>query len=579
MLDPSVAWPQQSRALRRRYPEMAGEIPSSVFFDPFWNSTFMAVSPPTGGIAPFALTPQQCVLAAEYMEAQRRNLWIVHVKPRKEGSSTLFASQLAWLLMFKARIEAAIIGFTSDPKGDAMKLSRMTMTFQKELAKLYPDLIPRQNARTSAYLNLDNDSRATVLGAGDKDPGRGGTSQYLLGTEISTWNTAKAQDTWAAILNSVGDSAFVVAESTPRFPGDPLHRIWMESQTKDSRWHPVFLAWHRIASYSLPAPPHWEPEGKILTYAEKHPDVSTNHLYWMHRTGLAKSSGSLEVFSVEYPYSAEDCWQIRGNDIFDRQVVSQRFMELTNGSWDPKTSPAETWFKKLARNTHYILTIDPADEFAERDSFGIEMFDCLEREQVYEAQQHFTVDQILDWLFGKEVDRVRRGGVVDNVEQLGSRVRILIEANNIGSSLISAIRRMGLGSYLVHCPRDGRMAPGFYSHKSSKAQAIVATQHMISDRSMVIHSPRLLFHMQAYPGLDQPRARDVNGGHYDLVIALIMVGWYIERRTSDFLKGVQAEASDPEQEDVTLGGPPLLSYIRSGTLPTGTKRTRFGIHR
>ena len=37
---PHPAWPQQSARLRRRYPDLAGEIPEDVFFDPFFSTRF-----------------------------------------------------------------------------------------------------------------------------------------------------------------------------------------------------------------------------------------------------------------------------------------------------------------------------------------------------------------------------------------------------------------------------------------------------------------------------------------------------------------------------------------------------------
>ena len=126
---PHPAWPQQSARLRRRYPDLAGEIPEDVFFDPFFSTTFLQVRPKEGGFRPLVLNSQQCVLASYYKRARALNKWLVHVKPRKVGSSTLFAAILTWDVMFRPGYHAAVAGFTSDPQGDAAEVSKIVMNY------------------------------------------------------------------------------------------------------------------------------------------------------------------------------------------------------------------------------------------------------------------------------------------------------------------------------------------------------------------------------------------------------------------------------------------------------------------
>ena len=589
---PHPAWPQQSARLRRRYPDLAGEIPEDVFFDPFFSTTFLQVRPKEGGFRPLVLNSQQCVLASYYKRARALNKWLVHVKPRKVGSSTLFAAILTWDVMFRPGYHAAVAGFTSDPQGDAAEVSKIVMNYYAQFTKDYPGVAPRRNTIARSYLDLPEPHSSTVMlyGASDADPGRGGTKQYLHGTEISSWKTQKAQEAWAALLGSMPDDGFVVAESTPKYPGDPLHQVWQDANRRygdngmpyESKWIGAFLAWHMLEDYALDPPEDWEPSGMVRTYQDRHADVDLRHLYWMHRVGLAKAANSLEVFGVEFPYSPDECWESRGNGLFDVNVLAELFKELNpSGAWSDKLYDEEKWYGKLRPKTHYLITIDPASDLAAVDLFGVEMFDCLSREQMYERHTPHKAEAIVEWLFGALTEGGRTGGVVDRILAIGSTVKILVESNTIGETIIKLIRQADGGKFLVWAPRDGKKQVGFYSHKALQVLAVTAAQHMVADRSLVIRSPRLVRHMQTWPGLDAKRKkmRDPAGGHFDLLTCLYMTAWYLEYRTDDFLKQeLRVAADETPSEGVVLGGPPLMSYLRNGLLPAGARRGRYGVH-
>ena len=202
------------------------------FWDPAWfNPRYYKVLPKEGGaLKRFNLWGAQRILAAMTVQAMSENKRIVHVKPRKEGSSTFFTYELAKHVMFRRGCQGLIIS----------QADKITDQLARAAVRAYnsvPEWMrPERRERVERSIDLPGqDSLLSLATAGSKDPARGFTGlQALLATEVSSWESS---DTWTALLSNVPQrGAFVVAESTPLHHGDQLQRIWKEADEADSPW-------------------------------------------------------------------------------------------------------------------------------------------------------------------------------------------------------------------------------------------------------------------------------------------------------------------------------------------------------
>lgn len=505
------------------------EVPAHIFWDPRWYCQWLTVRPKEGGITPFRLQSQQYLMAEAYLEAMYRGMWLAEVKPRQLGSSTFFTAVVAWQVMWNRGFRACIMGFKDK---NALELAKHVVRYFDDLDPNIKRFLPPKNKRSVRTLDLPTvSSRVATNSVLEDEPGRGDTNQFALATELSSWEGNKAPGAWKAFRSSVPSTGMLVAESTPRFVDDPLHLVWQESYQPESRWLRLFIPWFVVPEYWAAPPPGWTPSGIVRDYADKYYDrgqLTVGHLYWMERFGLPAvaatkgGSATLDAFMSEYPYDELECWIAAGEAIFDRAALIARYDELTDGGRKRQSPGVEEWYAEVKTGHRYVLAIDPASSFVERDQFGFVLMDVYDFEQVYDRVEHTDAHKA-----GQVVK-----ALVDKVEMAGAEIKIVVERNGVGEALLlHLVNDLGLGDRVISSRpgRDmtSRPVKGWCSSSFNKTDAVVTAQQWIADGSVTLQSVRLLSQLRAYR--DQwSKARDKDGGHYDLVAAFCMCCWYIK---------------------------------------------------
>lgn len=221
--------------LHQRYPQfgvpggMRGRgfvlphVPADVFWDPEWFCPFAHIQTEQHGVQPFVLQDQQVLMARAYYAARKAGKWLVHVKPRKEGSSTFFSSMAFQEVMFKQGCRAVIL---AHKRTLAASIASKVMLAWKR----WPEAIrPARNSKATLTLQLpDMASGIYIGGVKDDEPERGETNQFILATEISSWQDTKSQAAWVACRSSLARGGMLVAESTPKSADDPLGEIFLK---------------------------------------------------------------------------------------------------------------------------------------------------------------------------------------------------------------------------------------------------------------------------------------------------------------------------------------------------------------
>lgn len=270
------------------------------------------------------------------------------LKPRQRGCST-FSTSGMYCELNKVPKRACIIG----AKGEQAKnLFRM--------AKLYSDEDrfdwgTKRNWRTEDSVFTFPDGRTSRLGilsAKEFDPGRSGTFQFLLATEVARWTEGKdavanAAEVMSGLLKCVAlkQGTTVVLETTARGASGDFYSRWMGAlefeELKDmhrrgdlvrGRYVRIFAPWYEFPDLRLELTPEQSDRitatlGKITRYNS--PDfgsendiisrfgLSLEQVAWRRLAIDEECQKDPRIFEQDYPSTWETAFLRSGNRVFN----------------------------------------------------------------------------------------------------------------------------------------------------------------------------------------------------------------------------------------------------------------------
>ncbi|MFA6133973.1 MAG: hypothetical protein WC869_08175 [Phycisphaerae bacterium] len=490
------------------------------FWDPEVFLSQLRVRSKSGPNKPFELWDSQRILAAMIRRCYAENKWLVHLKGRKEGSSTFFTGVGYQHAGYREGCHTAIL---ANVKKTAQELTDAAITFwQSTPLEIQPDRtrglkrsleFPREYPLIKSHMSL-----AGVL---DDEPLRGDMGvQVLVASEIAFWVEGRAEGAWVAARNAVPDEGgFIIAESTPNFRGDPMDLVCQESRAPYSKWLYVFLPWTITREYSVEPPPGWNPTSVVREYMDRYPQVTEANGFWMETLGLPKCGMSMGKFLAEYPINDVECWAAAGDKTFDIEKLLEARRAIDGGTGLGREGHEYEVYWQPEEGHTYIVVVDPASSWAKRDMWGVVVFDMTDCKIAATFLAHATAWQM-------------KRRVVDWSDAYG-RATIYVEANGVGEGLLNLLVSDGLASRLYHRPStDNGIAtiyvPGWYTSGKRKVQAITILQELIADGDLGFlgqlpgtGAVRLIEQLIDYQGQwEGLGARDAKGGHFDLVAAL-----------------------------------------------------------
>lgn len=504
------------------------------FWDPAVFCPTTKIKTKSRGIQWFDLWSHQQVLAAATWRAYQTGHWLAHVKPRQEGSSTIFTAVATQHACFRQGCKVAIIAHTKKVAGE---LAKMAVLFHHSID---PRIRPRTRPNLKRGLDLTElNSELMVASVQDDEPLRGETCQVLLATEIGSWAECGGQDAWVSALSAVpDDGGFVIAESTPKHFGDEMNLLHTDAQQVGSKWLCVFIPWTHVQEYAKEPPPGWKPNADVRGYLDKHPGIGDQQAFWMQTVGLEKVRGRMDKFMAEYPVDIAECWQMVGDSVFDSDRLRTRRQELDGGTGLTRELVDYVEYEAPVKGRRYVIACDPAGSWSKRDSHGIQVLDLWTCEQVAEFRGYGTA-----W------DIARR---IAELSRRYNRATVYVEANGVGEAVLIALVTPTSEAYcpMVFSRREstgggnGILKPGWWSSGKSKGQAIGYLQELIRDGSIVINSLRLLEQLDQYRGQWSSGGRDAGGGHFDLVSSMAIAAWAWYQEGG----GLAAHAARPKTE-------------------------------
>lgn len=502
------------------------------------------------------------LLNAAVLRAYSERKGVMHLKARREGSTTYFTGVAYQHASTLPGTWAALLGFKRD---SANSMSEMVMRFHRTAPEAWR---PAHRPGKKRELYMDGiDSKVTAHSVKDEEPLRGDGVHFLLANEISSWQDSKTDDAWVAARSALSkDGGFLVADSTGIREGDPMHQLWQEGDEPGAPWVKCFIPWTLVERYAKDPPAGWVPHPLVDEYRRTHV-ITDAQAYWMHSVGLPDCKYNLGKFMAEYPYTDAEPFMATGGSIFDAVRLMRMLHDIDGGTSLAHSTEDYQEFVPPQRGHLYVIGVDPAGSWAERDFYGAVVIDVTTCEVVAEWWGHGHAYIVARRLM--QMSTRYSGGV--------RPANLYIEANAIGEGVLAAVTAMGYPHIYWRKERGSKPKPGWWSSMKSKAEALGAAQSLVEDGSIYIPSPRVIKQLLGMRGIWG--ARDERKGHYDLGSAFCIAAWAYTQEMHMVSRRSKVIEIPPDTMILGRFHKNLLASNAGSASGHAGRMTRWGTHR
>lgn len=303
------------------------------------------------------------------------------LKARQEGASTWIAARNFRRVHLWSNTQALVVADEDDRSGVLYDI------YDRFHENLPPELkLPRKTSLKRKRLGLVNGSELAVETAGDEQAGRSMTVHVLHISELGAWKNA--DDTLTSLLPSVPpEGSEIVIESTAQGVGNRFHRMWVDAESGNSDWMPIFLPWWIHEEYRRDIDDQqreairetlsdWEQEALEAGFeweGELH-QLTLEQIAWRRATIATLYEGDERTFRQEYPSTAREAFLVSGNAFFDEEALEDyerrtRPPEIRGNLLKEGASiilrPASRGYLKVwempAKGGHYVIGADTAE--------------------------------------------------------------------------------------------------------------------------------------------------------------------------------------------------------------------------
>lgn len=280
---------------------------------PLYSETALNIKTKGGGLKPFKLNRAQRYIH-EIAEKQLKDFGYIRVlilKGRQQGCSTYVQGRLYWRVSQRKGVNALVVAHNRET---TKMLFAMTRLMHEECPEI---LKPHTHAASTEELEFDEiRSGYKVATAKSVDGGRGGTFQFLHGSEIGLWD--KGYEIFAGLGQAIpsgteigGSEVFL--ESTAKGPGGLFYDLWMSATSEDpdkrNEYIAIFTPWWWQDEYCNPIessdPIVWDDEEKKYKDSYK---LSDGQMLWRRYKILSMGMGGDALFKQEYPATAKEAF-------------------------------------------------------------------------------------------------------------------------------------------------------------------------------------------------------------------------------------------------------------------------------
>ena len=407
------------------------------------------------------------------------------------------------------------------------------------MTKLYWDTWPHKVLYSLKYGTRrqlrweETGSDMSVATASNKEGLRGATLHGLHGSEVASW--PDPETLWTGLNNTIPrrHKTIVVLESTAKGVGNWFHDKWLEAESGDSEFIPLFFPWFEHPAYrvrhSLTTLDLDADEREILRMCEKvrmSSDEALSAIAW-RRLEIPRQGG-LDNFAQEFPATPEEAFIVSGRPIFPQQEVQSCYEERTGVTGDLyRDGRGEVGFRETPnghltlfkvpdrtdrRNDMYMIAGDPS-----RTVYGDP--GCI---QVINRQ---TWEQVAVWHGHRNPGEFAQEMIL--IGDFFNHGILCPEVEGGGQGTISVILQSGYGNVWLQKWADRLKTStsmyGWSTNYQRKRWAMGMLQKFITDRSLLLHDKHTVHELIYF--VENEDGTLGNGGgasHDDRVMALMI---------------------------------------------------------
>ena len=298
-----------------------------------WLECFGYIMDKAGQIIRPKANEYQRKIVAVYRRCQEMEIpcRIVALKPRQKGSSTISVG-LIYTHLRNFVCNAMLVG---NKDKTTQNLMGMLKRYNDR------DKFPWENSGkvTAEGGRWSHESKVTSETAGGSDPGRSGTFQVLLGSEVAHWagdGVRSATLILNGLLNCVPfiRDTLIILESTAKgasgefyekYQGGVYYEDFMSGKQTNG-YVRIFSPWYEFADSedNLSAGQRTELQANLtkeeVDLLEKY-NLRLGHIAFRRRMIRDECSGDPRLFDQEYPSNDEDCFLTSGQQRFDAEGI------------------------------------------------------------------------------------------------------------------------------------------------------------------------------------------------------------------------------------------------------------------
>lgn len=504
--------------------------------------------------------PQQVVwrkIAAK-LDA-REKVWLIILKARREGISTLSEALLLTLASTEELYNASVMAHES--KATKKIASMADLMIEQSPLKHVVKVSGTQRQIGRSLLDIST--------AGSPDANRGSDISGLHGSEVAMWPHPEAL---TATLQCVPpDDSLCILESTAKGKvgnGELFYDEWMRASSnsdENSDFLPIFLSWFDMPDYRMPG--YTFDDLSALTFEEQELvrqfSLSAEQLAWRRRWIVTYCQGNLDKFHQEYPSTPDEAFISSGLPFFrsgDLYFLQQYVWEgkqyriETNGRLIEDELGPVTIYVMPQIGHQYVIGADSSMGIAddERSKSTMQVLDMETLEQVAEysaaSAPHILGKHMVgmgrlyhDALLCPEVQGNAGGG--------GREVLRYIQ----DCDYWNLHRWSGSGPDQIQ-PKSGHLY-GWETNSRTRPRMLTRIREVIDEQTAVIHSAALIKQLADFGENDEGRL-EAQQGHDDLLFAY---GIALVSRSENYYKQVMA----PKRHDFNFeaaGMKPLKNF-------------------
>jgi len=441
---------------------------------------------PTRGRVLFNLYPFQ----SKVLTLWKDNPYSIILKSRQLGISTLVAGYSLWLMLFHKDKNVLCIATKQETAKNMVTKVKFMYDNLPSWLKIPAD------EKNKLTLRLNNGSQVKAVSAAS-DSGRSEAVSMLIIDEAAFIDGI--DEIWASAQQTLATGGGSIVLSTPYGVGNWFHKTWVRAEAQENEFLPIRLPWY------------------------VHPERDEE---WRKRQDELLGDPKLAAQECDCDFNTS------GDIVFHSEWIDFISQTSIQEPIERRGADKNLWVWEPADYSREYMVVADVARGDGKDFSAFHIMDIESNVQVAEFKGQLPPKEFGYFLTGIATEY--------------NNALLIVENSNIGWSTIDAIIERGYRN-LYHSPKSeahtyesyfnkyessSNVVPGFSMNLKTRPLVINKFREYIGDRSVVIHSKRLLEEMKVFIWKNgRPEAQS---GYNDDLIMSFGIGMYLRDTSLKF---------------------------------------------